>query len=56
VAKSPAEGGLPPYRLDDLLGRALARALAVDEAICADDIGGVVQGAVVRSGSANAAI
>ena len=20
VAKSPAEGGLPPYRLDDLLG------------------------------------
>jgi len=56
VAKSPAEGGLPPYRLDDLLGRALARALAVDEAICADDIGRVVQGAVVRSGSANAAI
>ena len=28
VAKSPADGGLPPYMLDDLLGRALARTLA----------------------------
>ena len=28
VAKSPADGGLPPYELDDLLGRTLARPLA----------------------------
>ena len=33
VAKSPAEGGLPPYRLDELIGRALTRALAEEEAI-----------------------
>jgi sialic acid synthase len=38
VAKSPADGGLPPYVLDDLLGRTLARALAKDEAILADDV------------------
>jgi N-acetylneuraminate synthase/sialic acid synthase len=29
--RSPADGGLPPYELDGLLGRRLARALAVDE-------------------------
>jgi N-acetylneuraminate synthase/sialic acid synthase len=38
VAKSPAEGGLPPYRLDELLGRTLARALAPDEAILEADV------------------
>ena len=27
VAKSPADGGLPPYELDGLLGRRLARPL-----------------------------
>ena len=31
VAKSPADGGLPPYELDALLGRTLARDLAADE-------------------------
>ena len=36
VAKSPADGGLPPYALDDLLGRALARALAEEETILAE--------------------
>jgi N-acetylneuraminate synthase/sialic acid synthase len=33
VAKSPADGGLPPYRIDELLGRPLVRALAEDEAV-----------------------
>jgi N-acetylneuraminate synthase/sialic acid synthase len=44
VAKSPAGGGLPPYALDELLGRPLRRALAEDEAILADDVGGGVAG------------
>jgi N-acetylneuraminate synthase/sialic acid synthase len=38
VAKSPAEGGLPPYALDELLGRPLARALAEEEAVFAADV------------------
>jgi N-acetylneuraminate synthase/sialic acid synthase len=33
VARSPADGGLPPYALDRLLGCRLLRALAADEAI-----------------------
>ena len=37
AAKSPADGGLPPYRLDELIGRTLVRPLAEDEAIGADD-------------------
>ena len=40
VAKSPADGGLPPYALDDLLGRPLVRALAEEETVRADDVGG----------------
>jgi N-acetylneuraminate synthase/sialic acid synthase len=43
VAKSPADGGLRPYELDDLLGGALVRALTVDEAIGADDVSPVAQ-------------
>jgi sialic acid synthase len=39
VAKSPADGGLPPYALDDLLGRPLTRALVEEDAILADDVG-----------------
>jgi N-acetylneuraminate synthase/sialic acid synthase len=38
VAKSPADGGLPPYALDDLLGRKLARPLAADQAVAAEDV------------------
>jgi sialic acid synthase len=38
VAKSPADEGLPPYVLDELVGRPLARALAEDEAIAAADV------------------
>jgi N-acetylneuraminate synthase/sialic acid synthase len=36
VARSPADGGLPPYELDELLGRSLSRALREDEAIAYD--------------------
>jgi hypothetical protein len=39
VAKSPAEGGLEPYRLDDLLGRVLLRDLAEDDVIVAKEVG-----------------
>ena len=38
VAKSPADGGLPPYELDGLLGRRLERALAVDEGLTFEDV------------------
>jgi N-acetylneuraminate synthase/sialic acid synthase len=38
VAKSPADAGLRPYELDDLLGRSLARALAEGETIAAEDV------------------
>ena len=38
VAKSPADGGLPPYALDELLGQALVRPLAEEEAILAADV------------------
>ncbi len=36
--KSPADGGLPPYELDALVGRRLARALAEDEAVTLADL------------------
>ncbi len=38
AAKSPADGGLPPYELDRLLGRRLLRALAFEENIALEDV------------------
>jgi len=38
VARSPADGGLPPYELDDLLGRKLARPLVFEQAVAQDDV------------------
>ena len=38
AARSPADGGLPPYELDDLLGRRLTRPLMVDQALVTDDV------------------
>ncbi len=38
VAKSPADGGLPPYELEALLGRRLARPLAFESAITVADL------------------
>jgi N-acetylneuraminate synthase/sialic acid synthase len=37
-ARSPADGGLPPYELDRLLGRALARPLALQEDVSLEDV------------------
>ena len=48
VAKSPADGGLPPYVLDDLLGRPLVRALELDEAILAADVARAVSSTAAR--------
>jgi hypothetical protein len=36
-ARSPADGGLPPYELDRLLGSAPLRPLAVEEEIALED-------------------
>ncbi len=43
----PRTAALPPYQLDDLLGRPLARPLAEDEAIRADGVSGHAAGDVV---------
>ncbi|CAN5226133.1 N-acetylneuraminate synthase [soil metagenome] len=37
-AKSPADGGLPPYELDRLLGRRLLCALATDQDVTFEDV------------------
>jgi sialic acid synthase len=37
-AKSPADGGLPPYELDRLLGRRLLRPLAFEQTILLEDL------------------
>jgi len=39
AAKSPANGGLPPYELDRVVGRALARSLREDEPLTEADLG-----------------
>ena len=55
VAKSPADEGLPPYALDDLLGQALVRPLAEDDAIRAEDVHDQwASGVVSRPGSRSA--
>ena len=38
VAKSPDQGGLPPHRLDELIGRTLVRGLREDDAVLATDV------------------
>jgi N-acetylneuraminate synthase/sialic acid synthase len=38
VARSPADGGLPPFALDGLLGLPLVRSLAEEETILAEDV------------------
>jgi N-acetylneuraminate synthase/sialic acid synthase len=37
-AKSPADGGLPPYELDRLLGRTLLRPLSFEQDVTLDDV------------------
>ena len=48
VAKSPADGGLPPYELDGLVGRTLVRPLAFEQAVVADDVEPVEQPVAAR--------
>ena len=48
VARSPADGGLPPYALDGLLGLTLTRSLAEDEAILASDVVQAASAAATR--------
>jgi N-acetylneuraminate synthase/sialic acid synthase len=38
AAKSPADGGLPPYELDRLLGRPLLRPLAFEQEVALEDV------------------
>jgi N-acetylneuraminate synthase/sialic acid synthase len=38
AVRSPADGGLPPYELDGVLGRTLVRPLAPDQAVTLDDL------------------
>jgi sialic acid synthase len=55
VAKSPANGGLPPYVLDDLLGRPLTRALSEEEAVLPADVGESREGAIVSPAGSRSA-
>lgn len=48
AARSPADGGLPPYELDDLLGRRLTRPLMFDQAIVTDDVEPVAEPVAAR--------
>jgi sialic acid synthase len=48
VAKSPADGGLPPYELDRVLGRTLARPLSSEQAVALDDLEPAAQPVSVR--------
>ena len=48
AARSPADGGLPPYELDDLLGRRLTRPLMVDQALVTDDVESVAEPVAAR--------
>ena len=50
--KSPADGGLPPYELDHLVGRRLARALKADEIVTFDALEPVAEPAAVAAESA----
>ena len=54
VAKSPADGGLPPYALDDLLGKVLVRALVEEEAILVGDVGGAAINGPLRAAASSA--
>ena len=57
VPKSPADGGLPPYAVEDLLGRRLVRPLVEDQAILADDVdGGWTADGLSRAGSRSPAV
>ena len=52
AVKSPAAGGLPPYELDNLVGRCLARGLAHEEVVTVDALEPVATPAAVAAKSA----
>ncbi len=54
VAKSPADSGLPPYHLDELLGRKLLRPLALDQEVTLLDVEQVEEGVTVPGGAHDA--
>ena len=47
--KSPADGGLPPYELDRLVGRRLRRPIAAEDFVTFDDVEPVSEHAGVRA-------
>jgi sialic acid synthase len=47
--KSPADGGLPPYELDRLVGRRLRRAVAFEDFVTFDDVEPVTEHAGARA-------
>jgi N-acetylneuraminate synthase/sialic acid synthase len=51
-AKSPADGGLPPYELEQLLGRRLLRALAFEEAVTFEALAQVEEPLAASGGAA----
>jgi sialic acid synthase SpsE len=51
-AKSPADGGLPPYELERLLGRRLRRALAFEETVTFEDLEPVEEPLAAPGGAA----
>jgi N-acetylneuraminate synthase/sialic acid synthase len=50
-AKSPADGGLPPYEVDRLLGRRLLRPLAYEQDVALEDVEGVSEAIAARGAS-----
>jgi sialic acid synthase len=49
--KSPADGGLPPYELDAVVGRTLRHPLAADAAFTFDDLEELLPGALEPAGA-----
>jgi sialic acid synthase len=49
--KSPADGGLPPYELDAVIGRTLAHPLAEDAAFTFDDLEELLPGVLETTGA-----
>ena len=54
LAKSPGDGGLPPYELEGLLGRRLVRALREDDAIVGSDLEPAAEPVAASSGPGRA--
>jgi N-acetylneuraminate synthase/sialic acid synthase len=47
--KSPADGGLPPYELDAVIGRTLRHPVGEDAAFTFDDLEELIPGTVASS-------